>query len=486
MLNQTALLEEMNARDAANRDRFTSLTSAHFQDLKKIVGEDYVRTDEETLEAFSHDWTEDLRFAPAVVVKPATTAELSQLLAYCNERLIPVTPAGGRTGLSGGMLPVFGGVALSMERFNQILEIDTRNLQVRTQSGVITQELQEAVAEQGLMYPPDPSSKGSCFIGGNLAENAGGAHAVKYGITKDYVLNLEVVLANGEVIQTGADVLKNSTGYNLTQLMVGSEGTLGVITEATLKLIPPTTQDLTLLVPFQDPEKACEAVSAIFHTGITPAALEFMEVDAINYAQNYLDVYPYNLEGVGAHLLIKLDGNDMEALMQECEQLLPVLEDYGGQEVLFAETAQQKEELWRLRRCIGEAVKSGKNIYKEEDTVVPRAELAKLLKFVKELGRKYEFQSVCYGHAGDGNLHVNILRNDMPLEKWENELPNAITELFEYVKDLRGTLSGEHGIGWVQRRYMPVTFNETQLNLMKGIKQTFDPNGILNPGKVFP
>ena len=449
------------------------------------IGQEFVFTDDETRIKYGKDETENLSFPADVVLKPGNTMEVSRLLKYCNEQKIPVTAIGAQTGLSGGALCVRKGVGLSMERFNKILKIDIENGQVHTEPAVITQVLQEECAKQGLYYAPDPASRGSCWIGGNLAENSGGPHAVKYGVTKDFVLNLEVVLANGEIIWTGANTLKNSTGYNLTQLMVGSEGTLGIITKAVLKLLPLPKHNLLLLAPFASAEKACEAVSAVFRAGITPSAMEFMEREAIEYTLQFVPDVQVNLEGVEAHLLIEVDGSNVESLMLDCETISTVLMEHECGEILFAEDHNQKEALWKVRRKVGEAVKSH-SIYKEEDTVVPRFELPKLLREVKAIGKRYGFRSVCYGHAGDGNLHINILKDEMSDEEWDNTLPKAIREIFELTVSLGGTLSGEHGIGWVQKNYMDIAFNEVQLNLMKKIKEAFDPNGILNPGKIFP
>lgn len=441
--------------------------------------------DAESIENYSHDETEDLRFPPHVVVKPTSVNEVSAIMRFCNEHEIPVTPAGARTGLSGGALPVRGGVLLSMEKFNRILSIDEDNLQVTTEPGVITQVLQNAVREKGLFYPPDPASKGSCFIGGNVSENSGGPKAVKYGVTADYVLNLEVVLPNGEVIWTGANVLKNATGYNLTQLIVGSEGTLGIITKIVLKLIPHPTADLLMLVPFYDAAKACEAVAQIFKAGITPSGIEFMERDALTWTLKHFPEITIEVkEGHAAHLLIEVDGFDQEKLFDECEKITAVLEQFETDEILFAESNAQKDQLWTIRRKVGEAVKAY-SIYKEEDTVVPRFQLPNLLTGVKKIGKKYGIHSVCYGHAGDGNLHVNIIKGDLSDQQWQNDLPKAITEIFELTVSLGGTLSGEHGIGYVQKQFMPIAFQEIHLNLMRDIKKVFDPKGILNPDKIF-
>jgi len=453
--------------------------------LQQITDSQYIFTDIETRQHYGHDETEDYNFPPAVVVKPGSTEEVSAIMKLANEYKIPIVPIGGRTGLSGGALSIHGGIGLSMERFNKI-EIDEKNLQAVVEPCVITQAFREAVAAKGLFYPPDPSSQGSCTIGGNVAENAGGARAVKYGVTKDYVLNLEVVLPNGEVIWTGANTLKNSTGYNLTQLMVGSEGTLGIITKIVMKLLPANTHNILMLVPFFRAEQACEAVAEIFRAGIVPSALEFMERDAIDWTLKYVDGVSLNIKPeVQAHLLIEVDGNYPDILFSEAEKIMGVIEQFDIDEILFADTEDQKNALWKIRRAVGEAVKSN-SVYKEEDTVVPRYELPTLLKGIKSIGDKYGFKSVCYGHAGDGNLHVNIIKGDMSDENWKVEVPKGIREIFELTVSLKGTLSGEHGIGYVQKNFMDIAFNNTQLQLMKGIKQLFDPHNILNPGKVLP
>lgn len=452
--------------------------------FQSIAG-NYVLTDAEQLERCASDETEDFHFLPEVVLQPETVEAVSKVMKYCNEQNIPVTPRGAGTGLSGGALAIYGGVVLDMKRFNKIIKLDKRNFQLVTEPGIITQELQEYVKAEGLFYPPDPASKGSCFIGGNVSENSGGPKAVKYGVVKDYVLNLEMVLANGDVIWTGANVLKNATGYNLTQLVVGSEGTLGIITKIVLRLIPAVKHDLLLLVPFRSAIEACEAVNAILLAGYTPSALEFMERDALEWSMRYVQSTGINLpDDIEAHLLVEVDGNDMEQLYKDAEAISGIVQQYNIDEVLFAESHEQKQMLWTLRRKVGEAVKSN-SIYKEEDTVVPRAELPELLQIIKRIGKEYGFQSVCYGHPGDGNLHVNIVKGNMSDEDWRLKLPEGIKVLFGEVVRLGGTISGEHGIGLVQKEYMHIAFNEIQLSIMKEIKKIFDPKGILNPGKIF-
>lgn len=462
-----------------------TITDRHLEQFRSLLGDPYVLTQPEDLESYCHDYTEDLHFVPDVVLQPGTTAEISAIMTYCSAERIPVTPAGARTGLSGGMLAVQGGVILATDRLNQILDIDTRNLQVTTQPAVITQALQEAVAEYGLFYPVDPASRGSCYIGGNVAENSGGIRAVKYGITKDYVLDLQVVLPTGEIIRTGAKTLKNSTGYNLTQLMVGSEGTLGIITEITLRLIPHPTHRMVLLAPFGAADKACEAVSAIFRAGIVPSAMEFMEAEAIDFAQRFLDSYPFDTKGVEAHLLIEIDGKDPERIMAECEAVFEVLEAFEPGEILFAESSEEQDRLWKIRRTIGEATRAG-HVVKEEDTVVPRAELANLWRHVKATGKRFGIEAYCFGHAGDGNLHIHLPKPGGDASHWEANIDAAVREIFRYTVELGGTLSGEHGIGYVQKAYMDIAFDAAALRLMRAIKAVFDPQGILNPGKVLP
>ena len=453
--------------------------------IKKIIGDNYVFIDDENRNKYAHDETENLHFLPDIIIKPRTAEEISAVMKICNEHRIPVTPRGAGTGLSGGALPQYGGLLISFERMNSIIEIDERNLQVITEPGVITEVLQNAVKEKGLFYPPDPSSKGSCFIGGNIAENSGGPKAVKYGVVKDYVLNLEVVLPTGEIIWTGANVLKNSTGYNLTQLMVGSEGTLGLVTKIVLKLLPYPKYDLLMLVPFNNLEKAGAAVSAIFRAGFTPSALELVEINALKIVSKFVDstVVPVSDE-MEAHLIIELDGNHLETLMSEMESIATLLADFDCGEVFFADDAQQKAELWKLRRRVAEAVKiAGYTI--EEDTVVPRAELPALIRGVKELGKKYDFEVVCYGHAGDGNLHVRIKKEGSIYSLNNPEVIPALRALFSLVKSLGGTISGEHGIGLIQKEYMDIMFSDVRMELMRNIKKSFDPNNILNTGKIF-
>ena len=465
---------------------YNKISKPILNEFLHLLGKESVLTDEESLFNYGHDETENLSYPPEVLVKPRSVEQVSKIMKLANQYNIPVTPIGAMTGLSGGSLSIHGGIGISMERFNKILKIDEDNLQVHVQPGVITQLLQDEVAKKGLYYAPDPASRGSCFIGGNIAENSGGPRAVKYGVTKDFVLNLEVVLPNGEIINTGANTLKNSTGYNITQLMVGSEGTLGIVTKAILKLIPLPKFNKLILVPFSSAVDACSSVASIFKAGVIPSALEFMDRKAVDFTIKYIEEAHLEMsENTEALLLIEVDGNQPDQLMNEIQKIIDVVETHNCDEnILFAEDEAQKEQLWFIRRRIGEAVKVN-SIYKEEDTVVPRYKLPDLLSGVKQIGDKYGFESICYGHAGDGNLHVNIIKGELSDLQWKNELTKAIREIFTLTVSLGGTISGEHGIGWVQKNYMDIAFNEIELKLMRDIKKVFDPKNIMNPSKIF-
>lgn len=464
---------------------YKRITTDDITAFQSFIGAANVYTDEASLTRYSKDETDGVAFPPEVVLKPASTQEVSLIMRYCHEQHIPVSPRAAGTGLSANSLCVHGGVMLSIERLNQILHIDERNLQVTTEPGVITEALQNTLQEKGLFYPVDPSSRGSSFIGGNVACNSGGPRAVKYGVVKDFVLNLEVVLPNGEVMWTGANTLKNSTGYNFTQLFVGSEGTLGIITKIVLRLLPYPQFNNIMLAPFKSMDDASAAVSAVFRAGIIPSCIEFMEREAMEYVMDFLgDVNIPLAQDTQASLLIEVDGNDLETIAKDCERIYEVLTQFEVGEILFADNDAQKTELWRMRRNIAYAVKKT-NVTVEEDTVVPRADLPELLRHIKAVGAQYNFRSVCYGHAGDGNVHVRILKDSLSDEYWKNEVPKGIREIFKKVVELKGTISGEHGIGWFQIPYMDIKFDESQLNLMRGVKKVFDPHHIMNPGKVF-
>ena len=467
-----------------NPSAYQKVTPDILEQFREILGAELVVTERSELEPYAHDETEDLHFYPQVAIKPRSTEQVSQIMKICYENNLPITPRGGGTGLSGGALPIYGGVILSTEKMNKILEIDTNNLMAVVEPGVITEVLQNEVEKLGLFYPPDPASKGSCFMGGNIAECAGGPRALKYGVTKDYVYGLEVVLPNGEIINTGGKLLKNVSGYNLTQLIIGSEGTLGIVTKIILKLLPLPQFRKTLLVPFDSIQAAAVCLTQIFANKIIPCAAEFIEKKAVQAAEKKFEKkIPYS--DSEALLLLAVDGNYEEVLEKEIEKIGEICLAQGAKDVFVAESKEQQEELWKMRRSISEAVKSI-SIYKEEDTVVPRAALPDLMRVLKEIEKKYELNIICYGHAGDGNIHANIIKENMDDRKWNQALPMAIKEIFTEVVKLGGTISGEHGIGYVQKEYLPIALTPTEIALMRQIKRVFDPKNILNPGKLFP
>jgi len=463
---------------------YNKITPTSIARLVSIVGASNIFTDREARGRYSTDETEDLSFLPDVVVTPMNTQQVAEVLRLANRELIPVTPRGGGTGLSGGALPIHGGITLSMEKFNRILEIDEKNFQAVVEPGVITQKFQEELESRGLFYPPDPASRGSCHLGGNLAECAGGPRAVKYGVTKDYVLGLEAVLPSGQIINIGGRVLKNVTGYNLTQLIIGSEGTLAVITKIIFRLISLPKFRKVLLIAFPSIEDAAASVAEIFQEGVTPSALEFMERSAVKASAEKLGKKFPNGDAP-AQLLVEVDGNHEDGLTQEIEAIARVVERHQALDVLLAEDRQKMADVWSLRQGMGEAVKSI-SPYKEEDTVVPRAKLPELVNGVKEICAKYGITSICYGHAGDGNVHVNILKDQLDDASWENHVDEAVREIFRFTVSLGGTISGEHGIGYSQKSYLPIALSNAEITLMKEIKKTFDRNNILNPGKMFP
>jgi glycolate oxidase len=463
--------------------QFNKVDDEVVRKLLEVLGQDGVVTDQETLRPFASDYTEDLVFMPEVACLPRTAEQVQAMMRIAHEHRVPVTPRAGGTGLSGGALPILGGILLSCHRMNRILEVDRENLVGVVEPGVITQVFQEEVEKVGLFYPPDPASRGSCTLGGNVAENAGGPRAVKYGVTNDFVMGLEAVLPDGSLIRTGGKLYKDVSGYNLTQLLVGSEGTLAITTKIFLKLLPWPPHRKVLLVPFDSLDKAAQAVTAVFMKGVQPSACELIERDAVQCAVRQLGKeWPH--PDAAAHLLLEADGYSAERVDEEAMLMGEACLEVGAEDVFIAEDERRMREIWALRRSIGEAVKSI-NIYKEEDTVVPRNKIPELIRGVKAIAAKYGLITICYGHAGDGNIHCNIIKT-VDDETWEKVLPNAITEIFEHTASLGGQVSGEHGIGYVQREYLPITQGATEIALMRRIKEQFDPLGILNPLKIFP
>jgi glycolate oxidase len=465
---------------------FTPVTAADVAVLTGIVGRDGVITQEDGAELllYGRDETEDWQYRPEVAVLPRTTGQVAAILRHASARGLPVTPRGAGTGLSGGALPVFGGIVLSVRRMDRILEIDAANRMARVQPGVINQVLQEAVGREGLYYAPDPASWGSCQIGGNIAENAGGPHAVKYGVTKDWVLALEAVLPSGEVFRTGGKLRKDVAGYNLTQLLVGSEGTLAVVTEATLRLIPRPTERRTLLAPFDDLDTAARAMVAVYEARVMPSTLEVVERAALDAAAAHLGrAVPH--QDAEAQILLEVDGYDVSTVERELARAGEVLLEAGALDVLLADTPAKERELWSVRRCLGEAVKK-QAAYIECDTVVPPSEVPALFRGVREIAARFGIRQISYGHAGDGNIHVNVLTDrDDPATR-EARLRPAVDAIFALAVSLGGSITGEHGVGCAQSRYLATCRDPVALAVMGAIKQAFDPLGILNPGKVLP
>jgi glycolate oxidase len=455
------------------------------EELERMVGENHVIADDDGKEPYSHDETLNLRYMPAVVVKPENSPQVADILKLAAGENIPVTPRGAGTGLSGGALPVHGGILLSLERMNRILEIDEANLTVTTQPAVITGQLQQAVEAKGLFYPPDPASLESCSIGGNVAENAGGPRAFKYGVTRHYLCGLEAVWPSGEVSRLGGKTIKNVTGYDLMHLLCGSEGTLAVVTEITLRLLPKPKLQTDLLVPFPSIEAAVLASTAMLRERIVPAAMEFMERKAVLASEKFLEKRAPFREAE-AHLLIQLDGNDREQLRREYELIGEVASKHEALDVLVAEDRPTQERLWEVRRALSEALTRKSPVREREDVVVPRARIPELFRAMSAIQASRGVEIVSFGHIGDGNIHVNILKESIDQKTWEETLPDILDDLFAAVLGLGGTISGEHGIGFVKKRFLPKAVDPAALEMMRALKRAVDPKGILNPGKIFP
>jgi glycolate oxidase len=464
---------------------YNKVDASIIEALRRIVGEQDVLIGAEEMEPYSHDEVVGLRADPEVVVRVTSAQQVAEIFKLAQRERVPVTPRGAGYGLSGGAVPVQGGIVLSLAKMNHILEIDQENLMVTVEPGVITGDLHRAVEAEGLFYPPDPASLDSCFIGGNVAEGAGGPRAVKYGVTKDYVCGLEAVLPSGEIITLGGKLVKNVTGYNLIQLLVGSEGTLAVVTKIILRLLPLPKVQIDLLVPYDDFQAAADTVSDIIAHRIVPTTIEFMEQDSMLAVQRLLQKQvPYS--DAAAQLLIQLDGNRREAVDADCEVVGELCLAHGARDVLVAQDRRTRDRLWEARRLIIEALNHASPINHMEDVVVPRARIPALLKGIKEIAARHAVRIVSFGHAGDGNVHVNVLKDDLPGDRWAVLVPAVREELYRHTLSLGGMITGEHGIGATRRNYLSMALDETQIELMRQIKAAFDPNCILNPGKIFP
>lgn len=453
--------------------------------LYKLLAEnltsDQILFCESDIDPYRSDKTSNLKGNPELVILPKSTAEVSFILSTCNKLKIAVTTRGAGTGVTGGAVAL-NGIILSMERMNQILEIDQLNMVAIVEPGVKTADIDHAAAKVNLFYPPDPASLNDCTIGGNFAEGAGGPRAVKYGTTRDYILGAEFVLADGSVQHCGGKFVKNATGYNITSLLIGSEGTLAVVTKIYLKLISRPKASIDLLIPFDSINAATQGVARILQGSVLPATIEFIERDALSLVAHYLpESIPF--ANAGAHLLVQLDGRKIDDIEKDLTTLLANLQ-LQISEILVGRSDDEKTRLWKTRRSIREAVHSINPVVLAEDCVVPRAQIPDFIADVKEFLALYKAENIMFGHAGDGNVHINILKKDFSDNEWESLLPAFKNGVYSLAIKYGGTISGEHGTGSIRRDYLPLAFSAAEIVLFENLKKAFDPNGILNPGKI--
>lgn len=463
------------------------VTRELFGELEAIVGKSNLLTDLERMENYSHDETskEEYAHSPEVVITPTSADQIAAVMKLATRERIPVTPRGAGSGLSGGAIPLFGGIVLSVEKMNKVLEIDEANLTVTAEAGIVTNELNEQLKSRGLFFAGYPMSLETCFLGGNIAENAGGGKAVKYGVTGRYILGMEVVTPQGDIVELGGKVTKDVSGYDLKQLYIGSEGTLGIITKATIKLLGVPKVASNLLVPFATAQQAIAVVPLIMKQGIIPTSIEFMDRSSIEMSCSYLNE-SLPLEGVGAMLLIEIDGTDEQTVERELIQVGDLCSGQGAMEVYIAEDATTRERIWSVRRNIAEAIKVYSPVQSLEDVVVPIASIPLVLPRLQELKEKYQVRIPCYGHAGDGNLHATIVKDpEMSLTDWKELEPKLLTELYAFITgELGGKISGEHGIGLKRKGFLKALIPDAEYQLFKALKAAFDPLYIMNPGKI--
>ncbi|MDZ4132424.1 MAG: FAD-linked oxidase C-terminal domain-containing protein [Dethiobacteria bacterium] len=468
---------------------YKKLTHADLEVLQAIVGIDQVIFDDpQRIEPYSHDEVADPAYAcmPAVVIKPASAVEISAVLKMANLRSIPVTPRGAGSGLSGGAVPACGGILLSTERMNRILEIDHENLIAVLEPGVITNDFNNEVQKEGLFFAGYPMSLEMCFIGGNVAENAGGGRAIKYGVTGRYITGLEVVMPTGEICTFGGKRVKDVTGYNMVQLMVGSEGTLGIFTKIMIKLMPLPRAKIDMMVLFPDVQSAIDVVPLVMtKTGITPTGIEFMDKLSLDTTSEYLGEKK-RYQDAGAVLIIEVDGNESDLVREDCLKIGDLCLDHGALDAFVAEGPADQEKIWKVRRHVAAAFKAISPEQSLEDIVVPVSAIPRLIPRLKLLSEKYGVLIPCYGHAGDGNLHATIVKMpETTMEEWREILPRVLSELYLETRELGGTISGEHGIGHKRKKYLPLVLTEDEIEAMRKIKRALDPLNILNPGKIF-
>jgi len=466
---------------------YAKLDSAAIDELRALLGPSNVIVDEERMEAYSHDETSAAEYGhmPEAVITPTSTAQVAAAVKLANRLGVPVTPRGAGSGLSGGAIPSLGGIVVSLEKMNRVLEIDYANMTMTVETGIVTNEINTLVKEKGLYYAGYPMSLETCFLGGNIAENAGGGKAVKYGVTSRYVLGLELVTPTGEIVKLGGKLSKDVTGYDLVHLVVGSEGTLGIVTSATIRLIGLPAAKSDLLALFKTPAQAIACVPAILSKGTVPTSIEFMDKLSVQASCEYLnESLPY--EDCGAMLLIEMDGPDSASVDADAEKVGDLCVERGAIEVYMADNRTTQERVWSVRRNIAEAFKVRCPVQSLEDIVVPTASIPDIIPELDRISRKYGISIPCYGHAGDGNLHATLVKDpDMAMEAWKAAELAALEELYAATTRLGGKISGEHGIGLKRKRYMAEFMDPVELGLIKAIKKAWDPNLVMNPGKMF-
>ncbi len=467
---------------------YNKISPKLIEEIKAIVGEGNCSVGDAISNDYSHDempiYGEQM---PEVVCFPSSTEEISAIMKACNEHRVPVTVRGAGTGLVGGVTPLFGGVVLCTMHMDKILSYDLNNLVVRVQPGVRLCDLAQDALEHDLMYPPDPGEK-TASVGGNVSTNAGGMRAVKYGTTRDYVLAMTVVLPTGEILELGRSVTKTSSGYSLLHLMIGSEGTLGVITELSLKLIPNPKEDVSFILPFANIEKAIAAVPRIKIAGLDPQSIEFMERDIVDSSANYTGnrIIPTIVDGkeAGAYILVTLDGNDQDEIFQRAETLAEIGDEYGAYDTLVLSHPADKRAVWEARSAFLTVIEAETDLIDEMDVVVPVDKIPDFLEYVHEVGHEHDMRIRSFGHAGDGNLHIYCCANDMDKDEFLARSAQVMQAAYAKCDELRGQVSGEHGIGYAKKRYLRESLGDASIELMAGIKKVFDPNMILNPGKI--
>ena len=461
---------------------YKKLDAMDIEFLVSILDKDRVFTGEAINDDFSHDEMGGISKMPEVLVEVLTTEEVSKIMKYAYENMIPVVARGSGTGLVGASVPIYGGIMINMSKMNKILEIDEENLTLTLEPGVLLMEISKYVEEHDLFYPPDPGEK-SATIAGNINTNAGGMRAVKYGVTRDYIRGLEVVLPSGEILNVGGKVVKNSTGYSIKDLICGSEGTLGIVTKVILKLLPLPKKAVSLLIPFPNLDMAINTVPMIVKSKSAPTAIEFMQREVILAAEEFLGKkFPDNSSD--AYLLLTFDGNSIEEIEKAYESVANICLEEGALDVFITDTDERKEAVWSARGAFLEAVKATTTDMDECDVVVPRNKVAEFIKYTNELQKQFDVRIRSFGHAGDGNLHVYVLKDELTDEAWDKKIAEVFEAMYSKSRELKGLVSGEHGIGFAKKAYMFEQLGPVYVELMKNIKLAFDPKNILNPGKV--